>query len=385
METAIEGNLHGLSNNDIQYKLSNDSNLLKNITFNLERKIDEISHTVGVQGIISANDYLDCTKDVVKYLNDSNNDFMEIECRSNFGNSNKEKSTRKSPQKVFFMRHGQALHNVTHDSSISDAPLTEIGMEQAKAVAVAPWDHPAIELVVASPLTRALQTTLLAFGHLLGQVPFLAHSDVQEIGVSKADTGKPKSVISREFNYINFDCVTDEHYYKKIPPYTKTDTKPRVYTIVEEGRIALQTRLARFTDWLQQRPENVIVVVCHHGVLCNLLGVELYNAEIVETSLTSDGRFVAKDADKLIDLYGLDGQRISHHGSPYLSSFEESILKSRGEDVLAISKALHAASRVSFSCNHFFSQPPLFAIDKHAREVERLHLKACCSSFMRNT
>ncbi|KAK3685965.1 histidine phosphatase superfamily [Podospora appendiculata] len=66
---------------------------------------------------------------------------------------------RKSPTTVHILRHGQSLHNVDRNHQFPDPPLTDIGRSQAKAVnpAAAP------DLIVVSPMTRTLETTLLAF------------------------------------------------------------------------------------------------------------------------------------------------------------------------------------------------------------------------------
>ena len=77
-------------------------------------------------------------------------------------------------KKVYLIRHGQSEYNLLHGGGLSDsgsgvdpmvfdAPLTELGKEQARGIEL-PEDP---ELVVCSPLTRAVQTALLAFpGHV---------------------------------------------------------------------------------------------------------------------------------------------------------------------------------------------------------------------------
>ena len=66
---------------------------------------------------------------------------------------------------VYFVRHGQALHNATPDGwKKRDPPLTAWGETQAKGLR----DHPVLRtlrrpFVVVSPLRRALQTASLGF------------------------------------------------------------------------------------------------------------------------------------------------------------------------------------------------------------------------------
>ncbi|NQT38382.1 MAG: histidine phosphatase family protein [Planctomycetes bacterium] len=62
---------------------------------------------------------------------------------------------------VYLIRHGESTYNA--DGRIqgqSDPPLSELGLQQARAVAAAMTRMP-IELVVASPLRRAMQTAEL--------------------------------------------------------------------------------------------------------------------------------------------------------------------------------------------------------------------------------
>ncbi|KAK3328417.1 histidine phosphatase superfamily [Cercophora scortea] len=69
-----------------------------------------------------------------------------------------------SPATVHILRHGQSLHNVDRNHQFPDPPLTDIGRSQAKAVN--PVAAP--DLIVVSPMTRTLETTLLAFDSFLG-------------------------------------------------------------------------------------------------------------------------------------------------------------------------------------------------------------------------
>jgi broad specificity phosphatase PhoE len=88
-------------------------------------------------------------------------------------------------KEIWIVRHGQAMHNpraehsrevlqCSHEEFLRlmqqddclDAPLTELGIQQAQQVFAeeSSLQPPAVELVVASPLSRALHTADLAFG-----------------------------------------------------------------------------------------------------------------------------------------------------------------------------------------------------------------------------
>jgi broad specificity phosphatase PhoE len=70
-------------------------------------------------------------------------------------------------KRLTLLRHGQSQHNAMydvdhHDPCVFDAPLTELGERQAMDVfPECQLIYP--ELVIVSPLTRAIQTCLLAF------------------------------------------------------------------------------------------------------------------------------------------------------------------------------------------------------------------------------
>ena len=73
---------------------------------------------------------------------------------------------------IHLVRHAQAVHNVEGDGSIPDAPLTQLGREQAAGLnrdTVQNIQQTA-ELLIASPLTRALQTTILGFPVLIARL-----------------------------------------------------------------------------------------------------------------------------------------------------------------------------------------------------------------------
>ena len=88
---------------------------------------------------------------------------------------------------IFFVRHGQSESNVAREAKdpevnthprFTDAKLTPRGIEQASALRglVNAWG---VELVVTSPLTRAIQTALHAF-HNIANVPMRADPLVTE-------------------------------------------------------------------------------------------------------------------------------------------------------------------------------------------------------------
>ena len=103
-------------------------------------------------------------------------------------------SNQPNAKLVHWIRHGQGFHNLMADfhrehgiegspykhPALHDPPLTALGREQAAALCT----HAkmlAPTLVVVSPLAHATKTALIAFDHLVGAVPFVAHELCREI------------------------------------------------------------------------------------------------------------------------------------------------------------------------------------------------------------
>lgn len=182
---------------------------------------------------------------------------------------------------VHFVRHGQGFHNLLADLAhangkewrqfertpdnpylayeILDAPLTEKGRQQALALQprVAAMRH-LPQLVVFSPNCRALQTGLLVFESLLGQVPMLAHEMVrEETGVHACDKRRPKSRQAREFPQVDFSLLEHEE-----DPLHRDERR--------ETKLELGERLYAFLEWLAKRPEQHVAVNSHSGWLLAL-------------------------------------------------------------------------------------------------------------------
>jgi len=195
---------------------------------------------------------------------------------------------------IWFIRHGQSEHNVLYhaghkDAAISllDPELTDKGRQQAVGIAQDPLLVPALsrgwanglQLVVASPLRRTVDTAILAFQdwlmgeskkkgwrrvHLLG--------DLKEIGreVVPCNTGSPLDVLKERFK-VDAKLVD---YRELQPGWDQEDGLATDYSS------AVRARLKRLCGWLAQRKESRIAVVAHHNLLAALLGVSFFNVEV---------------------------------------------------------------------------------------------------------
>ena len=195
-----------------------------------------------------------------------------------------------------------------------DTPLSTKGMRQAKNLAsAAPRDKYTgeridlsniVDLVVVSPLTRALQTTELGiFPHFAASnTPFVALQLATERLYLISDVGSPISKISSKFPFVDFKTefkhvpTTDEWWYTHKDEFYD-EWRPcgqgQRYSCRGEPDDHFNKRMAALYDWLESREETVIALICHYGVIEYLTGGEEFgNCEIASfkfSQLTRDG------------------------------------------------------------------------------------------------
>mmetsp|Transcript_34600 Transcript_34600/g.108687 ORF Transcript_34600/g.108687 Transcript_34600/m.108687 type:complete len:223 (-) Transcript_34600:146-814(-) len=146
---------------------------------------------------------------------------------------------------------------------VLDSPLTEVGRRQARALQPAAR-RLAPELVVVSTLTRATQTALLAFAHLVEgprtKVPFVAHDGCHEIaGVHACDRRRSLTELRQDFPQVDYsqtDLAEEDPFWSE----TERETLPH-----------LAGRGLEFLLWLRKRPEAEVVVVAHFAWLMTLM------------------------------------------------------------------------------------------------------------------
>lgn len=112
------------------------------------------------------------------------------------------------PPTVITVRHAQGHHNVNvsiycslsprskaehaqNQWRIYDATLTDLGHQECATLAKNFPHHKKVDLLVASPLRRTIQTAVLSFGPVLArpEVPFLLHPKAQEVSERNCNIG----------------------------------------------------------------------------------------------------------------------------------------------------------------------------------------------------
>ena len=159
---------------------------------------------------------------------------------------------------VHLIRHAEGFHNLGHaNQQLPDPLLTPTGVAQCYKLGE---DFPytkQIDLVVASPLKRAIYTALYAFDVVLREkdLQILALPEVQETSDLPCDTGSSVNELQQEFR----GKPVDLNYLSQT--WNRKDGK---WSAVREKIIE---RAKDVREWLQSRKEDHIVVVTHGGFL----------------------------------------------------------------------------------------------------------------------
>lgn len=185
------------------------------------------------------------------------------------------------PKIVHCIRHGQSTFNAHfaetgEDPLHFDAPLTELGRRQVQERAGELRQYP-YELVITSPLTRAIQTTLGLFGDHPAAPPIHVECLHREHLESSCDVGRVPSLLRQEFPHLAFDHLDEVWWYNEGEP----DPRGFVY---EPGHV-FEGRVDQFRRWLQGRPERMIAVVGHGTFFSRLTGRYLGNCEVAVLEL----------------------------------------------------------------------------------------------------
>ena len=157
------------------------------------------------------------------------------------------------------------------DPLLYDTKLTTVGFQQAQALSPRTAAlHPPPQLVVASPLRRALHTATLAFGDAH---PRLVCASARERLYQASDVGRSPAVLASEHpGWGGFDSL---------PPVWWHAPSGDALAVEPEPEQLFLSRCEELLDWLAARPESSIALVTHWGVLRALTGREFENCEMV--------------------------------------------------------------------------------------------------------
>ena len=168
---------------------------------------------------------------------------------------------------LYLIRHGVALHNqkfiemeynvnAFRIPEVIDAPLTREGHIQSIELGSEWHDKHNIEVVIVSPLTRALETAYNIFGDT--DIPIICQEYLREypIGRDTCNLRSDRDVLQLKFPSIDFSNM---HYNKDI---LWTPGEDNMETIE-----ALNKRICLMKDYLLNRQESKIAIVGHSSYI----------------------------------------------------------------------------------------------------------------------
>ena len=182
---------------------------------------------------------------------------------------------------IVCIRHGESTFNAAWrqrqvDPLLFDATLSEAGVEQVRLARKALADR-SFELVISSPLTRALQTTAGIFDSHPARPRVIVSALLRERVENSCDIGRTPSLLSAEFPALDFAHL-ESHWWHR-------DEAPDERGICVEPVAVVQGRVARFREYVSARPEQRIAVVGHGTFLFHLTGQVLANCETAEVQI----------------------------------------------------------------------------------------------------
>jgi len=167
------------------------------------------------------------------------------------------------PPTLHIVRHAEGFHNSSKGGEgIHDPLLTEKGQEQCRKLCKDFPHHDKIELLMASPMKRTIQTCKISFAPVVerGQ-RILLMPLAQESSDEPMDTGSTDEEITKEFgDLVDFHRLKDFPYWNR--NVGQFDTTP-------EARIE---RARKLRAEIRARPEKEIALVTHGSFAHSITG-----------------------------------------------------------------------------------------------------------------
>jgi broad specificity phosphatase PhoE len=170
---------------------------------------------------------------------------------------------------IYLVRHAESAHNVSKDFNHRDPGLTEAGLAQAAALTKTFPSLSSIGVILSSPLTRTIETTLAAFSTVLskeeGAAKLILDPDLQERSDLPCDTGSDVAVLEAKFPGLDYRAL-GEGWHAKTGAYTADD---EAVAARAEGVRKKLLRVARELEASGSERKDVVVVT--HGVFMKFL------------------------------------------------------------------------------------------------------------------
>uniref|UniRef100_A0AAV1UJA4 Phosphoglycerate mutase n=1 Tax=Peronospora matthiolae TaxID=2874970 RepID=A0AAV1UJA4_9STRA len=219
-----------------------------------------------------------------------------------------------APKTLYCIRHGESTYNEwrktslwnfswmwVRDPMIIDAPLSAKGKKQALELhewIAAKQLEEKIQLIITSPLTRAIETTIGAFPDT--KIPIIVEPSCREMLDTACDIGRVPTDLAQQFllrGDIDFSLL-DPFWWLEMGKFPRTGEGEALPANIVAPKTADEVRLLRETDEeldarirefvakLLERPEQHIAIVGHSSYFKRMLAMnrKLNNCELHETS-----------------------------------------------------------------------------------------------------
>jgi len=198
-------------------------------------------------------------------------------------------------KEVVLLRHARSLGQVAHprarrsSDALVDAALSPGGWQQARLLRVAvarPGSRVAVDLVVTSPLTRALQTAVAVFSGALGADAdegawrkFVVAPDLAEVDSSRhvipENRGRPLAHVARDraadlsvvrhMDLARVEALGWPAQERPPNPGEAEDSRARHGRRDGDARHHRRRDVRDTLEWVLDRPEPRVVLVTHHN------------------------------------------------------------------------------------------------------------------------
>ncbi|TVY16363.1 putative phosphatase [Lachnellula arida] len=158
---------------------------------------------------------------------------------------------------IHILRHGQSLHNVERGYPHRDPPLTELGCQQARNFRLS--TEP--DLILISPMTRTIQTALLAFSPLIDRVQVQVCPELREAHDAVCNTGVGRADLIAKFPQCDFSACSETWDYPLLS--------------VEQATLRAQD-LRQHLSVLSNSYKNILLIT-HRGFIAYLVEGSRYD------------------------------------------------------------------------------------------------------------
>eukprot|EP01130_Rhizamoeba_saxonica_P009186 TRINITY_DN3739_c0_g2_i1.p1 TRINITY_DN3739_c0_g2~~TRINITY_DN3739_c0_g2_i1.p1 ORF type:complete len:203 (+),score=36.18 TRINITY_DN3739_c0_g2_i1:373-981(+) len=196
---------------------------------------------------------------------------------------------------LYLIRHAESTHNrfrtdyperLDEDPFFFDAGLSPLGVEQATKLSKTLDIHP--ELIVVSPLLRALDTLNIIFSHYEKMPPVIVLPIVSEAIDNACDIGTPTSMLKELHPDFNFEHLEEEIWFYAPDNVTALNYKDEFLAHRwSEDHDIMHQKIDSFKEWIKQRKEKSIAVIGHSMYFKIFLNAEekLANCEVFPYTL----------------------------------------------------------------------------------------------------